>query len=247
MQLRTRTVAVLLLLLVPVLCFGKIKKRKVTIDRNQVFAGARLGIAAPLAMGRADDEVSFRDVAAYAFTASADGMWMYTPSLGLGAEVGYTNYPYKKSYWSSLNQRGTFDAAYKDIYAGLTGRVLMGPNDVKPYIGLGFGAHCLRNSLDFVSTYAGTGADESVSYTSNKFIMGFAFAGGVLCKIAPKVQISTTIRLNVIPFLKEEEKTITDPYTFETKRIMMNPHGNQNNLTVCVGVHFGVNSPKVKR
>lgn len=222
-------------------------KRSSTMGINQIYVGGRLGVAVPLALGRATDEISFKDVAAYGFTAIVDGMWMQSQSIGLGAELGFSNYPYRSQYWSGLNYRGSFDANYKDINAGLTGRVIIGTYDVKPFLGVRFGGHYLRNSLNFLSRFEGSSNDESVDYISNKFHLGYGFSAGIFYKIGDNASLSISAQLNIIPFLKEEMISSVDPYTFVTKEIVMNPHGNQNNISFTIGLHFGANHPAIKR
>lgn len=221
--------------------------RGTLMNKNQIYVGGRIGISAPIALGRSADEISFKNVASYAFSGMIDGMWMQSANIGIGGELGYSGYPYKSEYWSSLNYRGSFDASYKDIFLNVTGKVIMGKKEIKPYIGVSFGGHYLLNKLDFVSNYKGTSEDESVNYETKKFNMGFGIGGGLFCKIGATTYISTGIRLNIIPYLKEEIITITDSYTFQERKIVVNPHGNQNNISVYVGLHFAANKPNIKR
>lgn len=224
-------------------------RRKIPgMDRGNIYIGGNIGVSAPLELGRRPDQVNFKDVVSPGFTASAECLWIQSPYIGLGGEVGYTTNPYRAQYWAGLNQRGTFDAGYKDISAMLSGKILMGQGDIKPFVAAAFGGHMLINDLNFQSNLLGTADDESVAYTSKRFNLGFGIGAGIYYKVGKTTYLSLGARLNIIPYLKEETLSIVvDQYTFEERQIVINPHGNQNSLSFTAGLHFGAKRRSNKR
>lgn len=215
-----------------------------TLDGGQIYAGGRIGVGVPLALGRSSDEVSFRDVASLGFAAKLDAMWMASPVIGIGGEVGFNTFPYKEQFWSGQSQRGAFDATYRDASLGVIGRLIMGPHELKPYLGVAIDAHLMMNTLNFDSRFEGTMQDESVNYKSTQIKPGFGAECGVFFKVGQTSHLSVALRLNVMPFLEEETMTTIDNYSYAERKVTVNPHGNQNNLEVLVGLHFGTKSNK---
>lgn len=221
-------------------------KRQSMLQANQIYAGARLGIGIPTALGREASEVSFRDVASIGFAAHADCMWMASSILAVGGELSFNTFPYKEQFWASLGQRGSFDASYLDLGAGLTGRIFIGSYDLKPFLGMAVNAHYLNNKLNFDSKFAGSSQDESVAYTSTQIKPGFAFEIGFLYKVGDKSHLSLAMRTNILPFLQQENMKIVDSYSYAEKLVVVNPHGNQNNIEAILGLHFATKTSKVR-
>ena len=98
----------------------------------------------------------------------------------------------------------------------------------------------MRNSLSFVSNMSESADDESVSYSTDRIYAGFGAEGGIFFRTSRTTNLSIAVRLNMIPFLEEEIMTFQDAYTFQEKKVVVNPHGNQNNIEFIIGVHFGV-------
>lgn len=207
---------------------------------DKYYVGGNMGICVPLGLGRANDEIAFNDVATKGFVGNADFLWINANNIGLGAELGYLNFPYSKQFWGSTESRGTFEASYQTVQLNGVGRLLMGKQDLRPFLGVSFGANYLRNEIDFSSTYSGTSEDESVQYVSNSVKMGFAANGGIYYQVSRKCLLSLTVQLYVIPFLNAETKTYIDSYTFEERTVVLNPHGNQSHLAFTAGLQFGV-------
>lgn len=236
-----KKILLLILIVVAVMPTYAAKVRKgVSLGEHQVYLGGRIGVGIPLGVGRADDEVSFPDVVSAGFAGVIDGMFMQSEVIGVGVEMGFNAFPYRDQFWSALNYRGTFEASYQDFKAALTGRLFLGRNDVKPYFGIKAGGHFLRNTLSFASNMIDTADDESVSYTTNRVYAGFGTELGIFLRTSRTVNLSLAVRLNMIPFLKEDVLTFTDAYTFQEKKVVVNPHGNQNNIEFVVGLHFGI-------
>lgn len=234
----------LLAVAVSVCAEAKQKPRAVTIDAGQIYAGARVGIAAPLSLGRNANDISFPDVASNGWAFAVEGMWMQSSSICLGGELSYQTFPYKDQFWVALNHRGQFDASYNDFSGGLIGRAIMGKRRLKPYAGIGVAAHLLNNALNFKQgeQYEGTTDDMSVSYDYTRFHMGGSFESGVFYKVGQTTYLTVSVRLNIIPSVKERIMTTVDPYSYIEKTVVVNPHGNQNNVVFSVGLHFATRS-----
>ncbi|MCF0190677.1 MAG: hypothetical protein HUJ96_05385 [Marinilabiliaceae bacterium] len=214
-------------------------KRNSTCPK-QIYLAPRIGIIAPLSMGRASDEIGFSDVAAPGFSGAIEGMWMQSEMIGLGVEIGYSHNPYKEAFWNNLSFRGTFDASYASVSAMALGRIIAGVKRVKPMIGIGVGGALIHNTMDFQSKFKESSDDESVKYKTNDIYPCLAFDTGIFYKVRRGTMLSVTIRLGIIPNLKEETKYSIDPYTFEEKSFKVNQHGNQNHILVSVGLHSGL-------
>lgn len=225
------------------------KSRAIQMPQNQVYAGLRVGITAPLSMGREPLAVAFPDVASNGFAVAADAMWMTMPSIGVGGELSLQNFPYKEQFWVALNHRGSFDASYTDISAALTGRVIVGKRKIKPYLGAAVAAHYLRNTLDFEQSeeYAGSADDQSVNYVYGKIHPGGSLAAGIFYLVGSSTYLSIAVRLNIVPSVKEEIISTIDPYSFIEKTVVVNPHGNQNNVSFVAGLHFATRNKMPRR
>ncbi|MDO4461295.1 MAG: hypothetical protein Q4C30_02175 [Bacteroidia bacterium] len=219
---------------------AKKRNKQFSLGFGQVYVAPKIGINIPSHIGREADEIGFNDVASNGFSAGMEVLWMQNPQVGVGGEFGFMTNPYKEQFWGNLLTRGSFEADYKAYTAMGVGRLFIGEKRIKPMLGVGFGACLINNSLDFVSKWQGTGNDESVCYKTN--IVNLAYAGeiGLLSNVGKKTFVSISIRFNIIPRLKEIIKTTTDPYTFEERKITLNPQGNENNIEIKLGVYIGV-------
>ncbi len=207
---------------------------------NSSFVGGKVGLSVPTGMGRSADQIAFNDVCSKGFVGSADFMHVSRSNIALGVEAAYVYMPYNKNYWGSLETRGSFEADYKTAQLNGFGQILLSRKDVKPFLGIAFGGNYLRNSVDFSSDYSGTADDESVQYVSEKLKAGFGIHGGIYHRVGLKCLLSIRAQLYFIPYLSKEEKRVTDPYTFQERIIVVNPHGNQTHVTITAGLHFGV-------
>ena len=223
---------------------GIVRGRHAALDSHQIYAGGRLGVGIPLSLGRSSDEIAFNDVASIGFACKADVMWLASPAICLGGELGFNKFPYKEQFWATLGQRGSFDANYRELSAGVLGRLVMGTYDVKPFLGIAVDAHLLMNELTFDSRFDGTMQDESVKYKLTQIKPGFGVETGIFFRAGDNTQLSVAVRLNVLPFLDEEKMTTVDKDTFQESSVIVNPHGNQNNIEVLVGLHFRTKSDR---
>lgn len=238
---RSAIISICISMLLSVNALAATRKSIHSLGVGQIYVGGKIGVAAPLALGRTSDQVSFKDVASAGFVGLVDGMWIQSQNIGLGAELGFWNFPFKEQYWSGLNQRGNFDAKYRDYSASLTGRIFFAPNDLKGFVGANFGMHVTDNSLSFWSYYEGTTSDESIDYRATNINLGYGFEGGIYYKISKYACVSVTVRLNLVPSVNEETMSFQDP-KYETeviRQVTVNPHGNENTLVVTAGLHFG--------
>ncbi len=212
----------------------------VLLEQGQVYVGLKAGVGIPIALGTNEDKVNFSKVAAYGFTGGAEVLWLSTPMLGVGGEVNFANYPYRQEFWSGLAFRGSFDANYKDISAGVNGRVIMGKKKVKPYAGINVSANYIRNMLEFTQNdvFTGSREDQSVDYIYQKIHVGGGIDIGIYYKIGPNAVLTITARLNIIPAIKGDQMKTIDSYTGVERTVVVNPHGNENNLAFTLGLHF---------
>lgn len=230
-----RILLILLLTVSGTLSMVAASRGKTLMGNRQIYAGGRIGVGVPTAIGRSAEQVAFSDVASVGFAAKGDCMWMASNFLGIGGEVGFNKYPYKEQFWTALNQRGSFDATYKTLTAGITGRAILGTKDLKPYFGMSVDANYMCNQLKFTSIYE---ESESVDYESKQVKPGFGIEMGIFFKVAKTAYLSVALRGNILPYLKEEVMTTYDEYSYQEKKVVVNPHGKQNTIEALVGLHF---------
>ena len=215
-------------------------KKQSSLGRNQVYAGGRIGVGVPLAIGRSSDEISFSDVASVGLNVKGDVMWMTGTHIGIGAEIGYNKYPYKEQFWSELNYRGDFDASYRSCNLSAVGRLFLGSGDLRPMFSVIAGAHYIRNMLSYESYYDAYIQSESVEYVSSMIRPSFGGELGFFYKVSQWNCVSVGARFSFVPNIREDKHVSVDPYSYVEKIVVVNPHGNQNTFEAVVGLHFGV-------
>lgn len=220
--------------------FAVSRKKQFSMGERQMYVAPKVGIAIPTHIGRESDEIAFSDVASNGFASGVELLFMQNPMLGVGCELGYITNPYKQQYWDNLAMRGTFDANYKAASAMAVGRIFLSETRLKPMFGVGAGAYLIHNMLNFQSKWQGTTSDETVNYTTNIINLACLAETGLLYKVGRGTFVSISVCFNLVPKLKEEIKTSTDPYTFVERQIVLNPHGNENNFQVKLGLFFGL-------
>ena len=205
---------------------------------GQIYAGLHLGVGVPLAIG-CNDDPKFNDVARSGFAVVGDGMWMPTENIGLGAQIGFQNFPYNEEYWGNLGWRGTFDASFHSLNFGLTGRIFLTKNQLRPFLGIAAGGEMVKNSLSFTHQ---TNPDVNFSYDTANLSPAFGLMTGMYYKVAKRAMVSINIRLNIIPLLEKETHSTYDNQTHQQgDPVVYNAHGKQNNLLITVGLHIGTN------
>lgn len=209
-----------------------------TFNVGQVYAGGHVGFAIPTAIGRGGGELSFRDVAKTGFVVYADVMKQMNQSIGLGAEAGFRNYPYNdKKTWSNLTRYGQFEASYRAIDLNLMGRLFFSRNAIRPVLGIVVGGELIMNSVDFTPNNRYEGVVRPTVYETRSVSPAFGVMTGAYYKAGRRTLVSLQLRLNFVPRLKDD--TIEVDTGSDIQSIAQNPHGNQTNISVSLGLHVG--------
>ena len=213
--------------------------RSSTFNVGQIYVGGHIGFAIPTSIGRGDDELSFRDVAKTGFVIYGDMMRQMNQSIGVGAEAGFRSYGYNdKKTWANLTRYGTFDATYRAIDLNLTGRVFFSRTAVRPFLGVLVGGEFVMNTVDFTPNTKYTGAMKATKYDSKGISPAFGVMTGAYFKAGRQTLASLQVRLNVVPHLKDGEISVVGD-NGDIQSIAQNPHGNQTNISVTLGIHIG--------
>lgn len=206
---------------------------------GQIYVGGHVGFAIPTSIGRSSDELSFRDVAKTGFVIYADGMRQMNQAIGLGAEVGYRKYGYNdKKTWGSLTRYGSFDADYQAVDLNLTGRVFIGRQSIRPFIGILVGGELIMNSVDFNPSTQYKGAINATQYKTTNLSAAYGVMAGAYFKAGRRTLVSVQARLNFVPTLEGGTISVTQS-NGDIQYISQNQHGNQTNVSVTVGLHIG--------
>lgn len=209
-----------------------------TFNVGQVYVGGHAGFAIPTSLGRGGEELSFRDVAKTGFVIYADVMRQMNQSIGLGAEAGFRNYPYNdKKTWSNLTRYGQFEASYRAVDFNLTGRLFFTRNAIRPLLGVVVGGELVMNSVDFTPNNRYEGVVRPTVYDTKSISPAFGVMTGAYYKAGRRTLVSLQMRLNFVPRLKDD--TIEIDTGSDIQSIAQNPHGNQTNISVTLGLHIG--------
>lgn len=215
-------------------------RRYDTFNVGQIYAGGHVGFAIPTSIGRSSADLSFRDVAKTGFVIFADVMRQMNQSVGLGAEVGFRNYPYNdKKTWSNLTRYGTFEATYRALDFNLTGRLFFSRNTVRPFLGITAGGEVIMNSVDFTPNTKYAGAMTATTYSTTNLSASLGLMTGAYFKAGKRTLMSCQIRLNIVPQLKDDVIEVADSDYGDIQTVAQNPHGNQTNISVTLGLHIG--------
>lgn len=205
---------------------------------GQVYVGGDIGFAVPLGVGRGSDELAFNDVAKTGFAIYGDVMRQMNQAIGLGGEVGYRKYGYNdKKTWGSLTRYGAFDAKYQALDFNLTGRLFIGRQSIRPFIGILVGGEMIMNSVDFTPSkqYESIAA---TNYKTTNMSVAYGVMSGAYFKAGRRTLLSLQVRLNFVPTLDDGTIEVSQP-NGDIQYIAQNQHGNQTNLTVTLGMHIG--------
>lgn len=213
--------------------------RSSTFNVGQIYVGGHIGFAIPTSIGRDDDEISFRDVAKTGFVIYADAMRQMNQSIGVGAEFGFRNYGQNdKKTWSNLTRYGEFEATYRALDLNLTGRLFFSRKAVRPFFGVLVGGELIMNSVDFTPNTQYAGAISATQYKTNNISPAFGVMTGAYFKAGRQTLASLQVRLNIVPQLKDDVISMQSS-NGDTQSIAQNPHGNQTNISVTLGLHIG--------
>lgn len=213
--------------------------RSSTFNVGQIYVGGHVGFAIPTAIGRGDDELSFRDVAKTGFVIYGDVMRQMNQSVGVGAEAGFRSYGYNDNKtWANLTRYGTFDATYRAVDLNLTGKVFFSRNSVRPFLGVLVGGELVMNTVDFTPNTKYSGVMKATKYDSKGLSAAFGVMTGAYFKAGRRTLASLQLRLNVVPQLKDVTISVVGD-NGDIQSIAQNPHGNQTNISVTFGLHIG--------
>ncbi len=204
-----------------------------------VFIGGKIGTALPLNLTGKDD-LGFGDVASPGILIGINGLWMYEKRLSLGAELNYQYNPADYDFWDIDPQYGDITAHYQTISLLFKGDYYFSHRDVRPYLGIAFGGFYIINDLTFISSYAGTDNDRSVSYKTNLIKPGYAPEAGVVFRLNKKTLLNVNLKMILIPNIPDQYEEVYDENGYVIKVINKSPQANQNHLQLSVSLLFGV-------
>lgn len=211
-----------------------------TFNVGQIYVGGHLGFAIPTSIGRSSNEISFRDVAKTGFVIYADMMRQMNQSIAVGAEAGFRNYGQNdQKTWSNLTRYGNFEAKYQAVDLNLTGRLFFTRQSIRPFLGVQVGGELIMNSVDFTPNTKYQGAIDATQYKTNNISPAFGIMTGAYFKAGRQTLASLQVRLNIVPQLKDDIISM-ESSNGDIQSIAQNPHGNQTNISVTLGIHIGV-------
>ncbi len=170
----------------------------------------------------------FATVANSGFGLNGEAMWFFNPQLSLGSELGYAYFPKDKLTWD-MQQYGNIKVNYSIANLSVVSNIYFSEEEIRPYAGAVFGLYYLHNMLDFDSNYGGTDGDQSVNYTSDDFLPGFGFQGGVLTELGDDMFLSLSLRFTTIPNL----------HSTKYDGVTVSPHEQENHWSLSVKLLWG--------
>lgn len=222
----------LLIIVLIVSSTNSFSKRK----RKPLSFGGSIGLVLPSDLGTSD-ELGFNDVASTGFSIEADSRWYYSQRLSLGANISYSFTPQDDQFWN-LRNYGTTDNYYRMLQFAICGHYYFSDDELKPYMGVGFGAFLLMNQLIFSSNYYGSDSYESVSYTTSHWKPSFYPEVGFMYELSKNTNFFMNLRFQVIPNMKPTTVEVYDNIGTIIDWIVQNPHGHQNHFVLSAGLLF---------
>ncbi len=199
------------------------------LNAQDYFIGGKLGYSFPTNIGRSSDELGFKDVAENGWQAAFLGKWFYNKRLTLGCDVGY-QFQDGSDFWN-VEQYGDVSASYQTIRLLANGAYYFSHNEIRPYIGLSFGAYYLINSIDFASSGL---TNQSVKYTAKVWKPGVAPQIGLLFELSKKTMLDINVQMDIIANMEAIYHPDAEPDYTE------NPHEKQNQISLNIGLLFGL-------
>lgn len=198
-------------------------------NAQDYFIGGKLGYSFPTNIGRSSGELGFKDVAENGWQAAFLGKWFYNKRLSLGCDFGY-QIQEGSDFWDVENY-GDINTSYHTLRLLANGAYYFSHNEVRPYIGLSFGAYYLINSIDFASSNS---SNQSVTYTAKIWKPGVAPQLGLLIELSKKTLLDIHLQMDIIANMEAiYYRNATPDYT-------ENPHENQNQISLNIGLLFGL-------
>jgi len=203
--------------------------------QNDIWLGGNIGFSIPSNIGRSGDQIGFKDVAKSGYQIAFAGRWFYNKRLSLGWDIGYQYQDGNEEFWD-VNNFGTATSKYNSAHFLAEGNYYFSHQEIKPYCGVSFGAFMLFNTMTFDSAYTGTDADASVSYKAKQWKPGFKPQAGLLIDLSKRALLDIKTGFVLIPNLEETIETVID--NGWPKTIIQNPHGNQHQWVISMGLLF---------
>jgi hypothetical protein len=198
-------------------------------NAQDYFIGGQLGYAFPTNIGRSSDELGFKDMAENGWQAVFTGKWFYNKRLSLGCDLGY-QFQDGSDFWD-VDNYGDVSASYQTVRLLVNGAYYFSHEEVRPYIGLSFGAYYLINSIDFASSSI---INQSIKYTSKIWKPGAAPQLGILFELSKKTLLDIHMQMDIIANMEAiYHPNAEPPYT-------ENPHETQNQISINIGLLFGL-------
>ncbi|TRX72373.1 hypothetical protein [Carboxylicivirga sp. M1479] len=199
------------------------------LNAQDYFLGGKLGYSFATNVGRSSDELGFNDVSKNGWQGAIIGKWFYNRRLTLGFETGY-QYQNGSDLWD-VDNYGDVSANYQSIRLLLNGAYYFSHDEFRPYIGLSFGAYYLINTIDFASN---SNLNQSVAYTAKKWRPGVAPQLGFLVELSRKVFLDLHAQMDLIAHMEAIYYPDAIPDYTE------NPHEKQNQISLNIGLLFGL-------
>ncbi|MBR8537114.1 hypothetical protein KDU71_16200 [Carboxylicivirga sediminis] len=193
------------------------------------FLGGKIGYSFPTNIGRSSDELGFKDVAENGWQAAIMGKWFYNERLSLGCDLGYQLQD-GSDFWN-VQQYGEVSASYQTIRLLANGTYYFSHDEVRPYIGLSFGAYYMMNTIDFASNGL---TNQSVKYTAKVWKPGVAPQLGLLVELSKKTMLDIHVQMDIITNMQAIYYPDAEPDYTE------NPHEKQNQISINIGLLFGL-------
>ena len=193
------------------------------------YLGGKIGYAFPSNIGRSSDELGFKDVADNGWQAPILGKWFYNKRLSLGFNLGYQVQD-GSDFWD-VDNYGDVSTSYQTLHFLANGAYYFSHDEIRPYLGLSFGAYYLINSIDFASSNIN---NQSITYTAKIWKPGVAPQLGLLFELSKKTLLDIHVQMDVIANMEAVfHRDATPPYT-------ENPHEKQNQISINIGLLFGL-------
>jgi len=196
---------------------------------QDVSIGGKIAYSMPTNIGRSSDELGFNDVAKGGVHFAFVGKWFYNERLTLGYDFGYQFQKGDEGFWD-VDNRGDVSASYQTVRLLIDGCYYFSHDEVRPYVGLAFGAYYLNNNMDFT---ANSITNTSVAYRAKEWKPGIAPQFGVLFELSKKTMLDCKLQMDLIAHL---EPTVSHDPNYGM--VTQNPHGNQNQFNLSVALLF---------
>ncbi len=199
------------------------------LTAQDYFIGGKIGYSFPTNIGRSSDELGFKDVAKNGWGVAFSGKWFYNKRLTLGCDIGYQSQG-GSDFWD-VNNFGEISTSYHTIRMLINGAYYFSHDEFRPYLGLSFGAYYLVNTIDFS---ANSLTNQSIKYTAQNWKPGVAPQLGALIELSKNTFLDVNVQMDLIANMQAVYYPEAEPPYTE------NPHEKQNQVSINVGLLFGL-------